>query len=89
MKKICRVKPRYEVCKACVDAQLFYQEHEDCTRCSMTNKEYELVSFGAGSFWSSDYAMVQADGRIYKVPLSDVYDIRDVEDNHEKTDIDM
>lgn len=38
---------------------------------------YELLQIGT-SFWSGDYAMVQKDGRIQKVSLSQIYDVREM-----------
>lgn len=37
----------------------------------------ELLQIGT-SFWSGDYAMVQKDGKIQKVSLKRIYDVREV-----------
>jgi peroxiredoxin len=49
---------------------------DDCSRCKLNTDTYELLQIGTG-FWSGDYAMVQKDGKITKVSLNRVYDIKE------------
>lgn len=77
MKKICKVKPERSTCSACIETQQMFGVVDDCNKCSLNKREYELLQIGT-SFWGS-YVMVQYNGRIEKVSLSRVYDIREVE----------
>lgn len=77
MKKICKVKPDSATCSACVETQMMFDVVDDCKKCDLNTRVYELLQIGT-SFWGS-YAMVQYNGRIEKVSLSRVYDIREVE----------
>jgi hypothetical protein len=44
-------------------------DHSTCSACVATQVGTE--------FWSGDYAMVQKDGKITKVSLSRVYDVKE------------
>lgn len=77
MKKICKVKPDRSTCSACLETQMMFDVVDDCSKCELNTREYELIQIGT-SFWSSDYAMVQYDGKIEKVSLNRVYDIREI-----------
>ena len=77
MKKVCKVKPDSATCSACVETQMMFDVVDDCKKCDLNTRVYELLQIGT-SFWSS-YVMVQYNGRIEKVSLSRVYDIREVE----------
>ena len=74
--RICKVKPDRSTCSACLATQEMFDVVDDCTKCELNQREYELLNFGTG-FWSGDYAMVLYDGKIKKVPLSGVYDIKE------------
>ena len=49
---------------------------DDCSKCKLNTDTYELLQVGTG-FWSGDYAMVQKDGKITKVSLNRVYDVKE------------
>ena len=49
---------------------------DDCSKCKLNTDTYELLQIGAG-FLSVDYAMVQKDGKITKVSLSRIYDVKE------------
>lgn len=49
-------------------------DYSTCSACVATT--YELLQVGTG-FWSGDYAMVQKDGKITKVSLNRVYDVKE------------
>ena len=74
--KICKVRPDYSTCSACVATQEMFNVVDDCSRCKLNTDTYELLQIGTG-FWSGDYAMVQKDGVIQKVSLSRVYDVKE------------
>ena len=77
MRKYCKVKPERSTCSACFETQEMFGVVDDCRQCDLNKREYELIQIGTG-FWSGDYAMVQYDGKIKKVSLSRVYDIKEV-----------
>lgn len=62
--KICKVRSDRSTCS-------------DCSKCKLNTDIYELLQIGTG-FWSGDYAMVQKDGKITKVSLSRVYDVKEI-----------
>lgn len=74
--KICKVRPDYSTCSACVDTQEMFDVVDDCSKCKLNTYTYELLQVGTG-FWSGDYAMVQKDGKITKVSLYRVYDVKE------------
>lgn len=78
MKKICKVRPDRSTCSACLETQMMFDVVDDCSKCDLNIRKYELLQIGT-SFWSGDYAMVQYNGEIEKVSLSRVYDIKEVE----------
>lgn len=49
---------------------------DDCSKCKLNTDTYELLQIGAG-FLGVGYAMVQKDGKITKVSLSRVYDVKE------------
>ena len=68
--KICKVRPDRSTCSACLATQ------EMCSKCKLNTDTYELLQIGAG-FLGVGYAMVQKDGKITKVSLSRVYDVKE------------
>ena len=75
--EICKVKPDHATCSACVETQQIFDVVDDCSKCKLNTEIYELLQIGT-SFWSGDYAMVQKDGKIQKVSLKRIYDVREV-----------
>lgn len=74
--KICKVRPDRSTCSACVATQEMFNAVDDCGKCKLNTDTYELLQIGTG-FWSGNYAMVQKDGEITKVPLNRVYDVKE------------
>lgn len=74
--KICKVRPDRSTCSACVATQEMFNVVDDCGKCKLNADTYELLQTGTG-FWSGDYAMVQKDGKITKVSLNRVYDVKE------------
>ena len=74
--KICKVKPDRSTCSACLDIQEMCNVVDDCSKCKSNTDTYELLQIGTG-FFSGDYAMVQKDGKITKVSLSRIYDVKE------------
>ena len=72
--KVCKVRPDRSICSQCLDISDSVDIIPDCKECADT---YELLQIGTG-FWSEDYAMVQKDGKITKVALSRVYDVKEI-----------
>lgn len=67
--KVCKVMPDRSICSQCLAIT-------DCKACKLNTGTYELLQIGTG-FWSGDYAMVQKDGKITKVALRRVYDVKE------------
>lgn len=74
--RICKVRPNRNQCCACLDNQISNNVVLDCQTCSLNTKTYELLQIGTG-FWSGNYAMVQNDGKIEKVALNRIYDVKE------------
>lgn len=74
--KICKVRPDRSTCSACLATQEMFNVVDDCSKCKLNTDTYELLQIGAG-FLGVDYAMVQKDGKITKVSLSRVYDVKE------------
>jgi hypothetical protein len=74
--KICKVRPDRSTCSACLATQEMFNVVDDCSKCKLNTDTYELLQIGAG-FLSVDYAMVQKDGKITKVSLSRIYDVKE------------
>lgn len=74
--KICKVRPDHSTCSACVATQEMFNVVDDCIKCKLNTDTYELLQVGT-VFWSGDYAMVQKDGKITKVSLNRVYDVKE------------
>ena len=72
--KICKVRPDHSTCSACVATQEMFNVVDDCSRCKLNTDE--LLQIGTG-FWSGDYAMVQKGGKITKVSLNRIYDVKE------------
>lgn len=73
---IAKLQPDVFTCRRCLDMQIEYGEVENCTKCSVNNKECQIISTGS-NFWSGDYAVVLVDGEMKKVSMSRLYDIKE------------
>ena len=74
--KICKVRPDHSTCSACVATQEMIKKYKEGAEEINESDTYELLQVGTG-FWSGDYAMVQKDGKITKVSLNRVYDVKE------------
>lgn len=74
--KTCKVRPDRSTCSACLATQEMCNVVDDCSKCKLNTDTYELLQIGAG-FLSVGYAMVQKDGKITKVSLSRIYDVKE------------
>lgn len=72
--KVCKVRPDRSICSQCLAISDASGIIPDCKACADT---YELLQIGAG-FLSVGYAIVQKDGKITKVALSRVYDVKEI-----------
>lgn len=72
----CKVEPEKEVCEVCMSlSNSGFIYTSDCSTCSCNTDEYELLRVGSDIIFG-DYAMVLKDGRIHKVDLDRVYDVK-------------
>lgn len=74
--KVCKIKPIHSVCSACVDMAMSCGDVPNCQQCG-DEKEYELFETHF-SFWNS-YVVIIKNGKLEKVGMSRVYDIREKE----------
>ena len=72
--KVCKIKPDSSACSACYDLAYECGGVPNCKLCN--NDECELLETHH-SFWS-DYAVIIRKGKLEKVEMSRVYDIREV-----------
>lgn len=82
MPKTCKIKPLESTCRFCLETAMSFDAQPDCRDCLRQAIRYELIEIGH-NFWGS-FAIVQAGGKLSKVSLSRVYDIREESDkvNH-------
>lgn len=73
--KTCKISMDPDECKVCMDMEELYGNFHDCSKCLSNNARYELISVGSNFFGS--YAMVLSEGKIQKVPLNKIYDVRE------------
>lgn len=72
--KTCKKKPNVSTCRNCLDTQIMYGVVEDCSKCSVNTKRYEIVDIQCNMFGT--YVILLADGELSKASISDVYDIK-------------
>lgn len=72
--RVCKIRPLYYQCRSCMDIDMEMEAVSDCSKCTYNTTDYELI--GVGSGFLGGYALVQNDGKIEKVSLGRVYDIR-------------
>ncbi len=72
--KTCKKKPNVSTCRSCLDTQIMYGVVEDCSKCSVNTKRYEIVDIQCNMFGT--YVILLADGELSKASISDVYDIK-------------
>ena len=73
--KTCCVNPSWGECHACDEAAEHFDGNPNCAECERKKKRYELLEIVPGII--DDYAFVCADGKIQKVSLDRVFDIRE------------
>ena len=73
--KTCCVNPSWGECHACGEVAEHFDGIPNCSECGRKKKRYELLKIVPGII--DDYAFVCADGKIQKVSLDRVFDIRE------------
>lgn len=83
--KICKVYPTRSDCMMCADTWESFSsdvsQMPDCRTCCYNTQEYRLVDFVNGLF--NTYALLEYRGKIEKVSISRIHDIREVPDTNE------
>lgn len=74
--KVCKVKPDVSTCADCLAMGILFSKIENCSKCKLSKDEYELMQIGT-EFCGDDYAMVLRNGKIKKVALNRVYDVKE------------
>jgi hypothetical protein len=77
MKILCKVKPKYDTCCVCIDEHSDRHEFIDCQKCKLHIPEYEVLKIGYTLF-KGDYAIVLLDGKVERVSLDRLFDVRTV-----------
>lgn len=77
--KTCKVNPSASECHMCMDTADALDGMPNCRLCREYAKRYELIEIVSGIF--NDYAFVQSNGKISKVSLDRIYDIKEEENN--------
>lgn len=76
--KVCKVNPKASTCRVCLQAAVMYDMEAICSKCEEKNAEYELLQI-ACDVDGNDYAFLLKDGKINKVKLSRVFDVKEKE----------
>lgn len=77
--KVCKVRPDYNTCCCCTDDQLKrYIETIECKECLSKQPEHEILKIFTTVF-GKVYALVIIDGKIEKLPIDRLYDVREVQ----------
>lgn len=63
--KICKVRPDYSTCSACVATQEMFDVVDDCSKCKLNTDTYELLQVGTG-FWSGDQQWFKRTAKLQK-----------------------
>lgn len=78
---ICKVYPARSQCSMCIDTWELYSgiasEIPNCKECELNTREYKIVGYVNGLFYT--YALLECDGKLEKVLISRLHDIREVE----------
>ena len=78
--KVCKVYPTSSQCSMCVDTWESYSgdvsQMPDCKECEFNTREYKIIDFVDGLF--STYALLEHSGKLEKVLISRLHDIREV-----------
>lgn len=78
--KVCKVYPTKSQCSMCVDTCESYSgdvsQIPDCKQCEFNTREYKIVDFVSCLFCT--YALLEYDGKLEKVLMSRLHDIREV-----------
>lgn len=79
--KVCKVHPTASQCNMCVDTWESYSgdisQIPDCKQCEFNIREYKIADFVSGL--SCTYALLECDGKLEKVLISRLHDVREVE----------
>ena len=73
--KSCKIRPTLGECNMCAEITEYFDQPPDCSKCDYNTKRYELIEVVSGIF--NDYAFVSSNGKMQKVLIDRVYDIRE------------
>ena len=77
--KICKVKPDYNTCCSCIDDQeMKLIANKDCQECLAKNPEHEILQI-VTTIFGKVFALVIIDGKIEKLPIDRLYDVRELQ----------
>lgn len=79
--KVCKVYPSLSHCGTCMNIWKSYDydisQMPSCKECEFNTREYKIIDFVNGLFCT--YALLECDGKLEKVLISRLHDIREVE----------
>ena len=79
--KVCKVYPSLSHCGTCMNIWESYDydisQMPSCGKCKFSLREYKIMGFVNGLF--STYALLEHSGKLEKVLISRLHDIREVE----------
>ena len=79
--KVCKVYPTKSHCDMCIDTWETLcgdiSQMPDCKQCEFNTREYKIIDFVNGLFCT--YALLEHSGKLGKVLVSRLHDIREVE----------
>lgn len=79
--RTCKVIPELSACSACLETQQMFDMVDDCNKCELKNRIYDVIEVGS-NFWGG-YAIVSYDGKLEKVSLDRIFDIKNKEEQNE------
>lgn len=79
--RTCKVIPEQSACSACLETQQMFEMVEDCNKCELRNRIYDVIEVGS-NFWGG-YVIVSYDGKLEKISLGRIFDIKNKEEQNE------
>ena len=77
--RTCSVKPSSGECNMCMDTADLFDGNINCSECGYRKQRYKLIEIVSGIF--NDYAFVESNGRILKVSLDRIFDVKEENGN--------
>ena len=76
--KVCKVMPKSSKCRVCLQTAVSYETDVNCDICEEKHAYHEILQLVCDAK-GKDYAFVLKDGKITKVKLSRIFDVKEKE----------